>query len=91
MASASCTSTSSLFFRCFAIQRSQASARRFLMRGSVGWTPVYRQFRCVHSSAATSNVFVVADDKSYGGKQVISITPDLYNYILSNVREYPVL
>lgn len=31
--------------------------------------------------------FVVADDEKYGNKQVISLTPRLYEYVLSNVRE----
>ncbi|KAJ6686314.1 CATECHOL O-METHYLTRANSFERASE DOMAIN-CONTAINING PROTEIN 1 [Salix purpurea] len=31
--------------------------------------------------------FVVADDEKYGNKQIISLTPRLYDYILSNVRE----
>ncbi|KAJ6710197.1 CATECHOL O-METHYLTRANSFERASE DOMAIN-CONTAINING PROTEIN 1 [Salix koriyanagi] len=35
--------------------------------------------------------FVVADDEKYGNKQIISLTPRLYDYILSNVREPEIL
>lgn len=35
----------------------------------------------------SSSPYVVLKDRSYGNKQVISITPQLYEYILSNVRE----
>ncbi|XVF22243.1 hypothetical protein REPUB_Repub12eG0156800 [Reevesia pubescens] len=35
--------------------------------------------------------FIVADDDTYGNKQVISITPRLYDYILANVREPQIL
>ncbi|XP_029124450.2 uncharacterized protein [Elaeis guineensis] len=34
---------------------------------------------------------VVAGDDKYGKKQVISVTPQLYDYVLSNVREPPIL
>jgi predicted O-methyltransferase YrrM len=33
----------------------------------------------------------VADDDKYGNKQVISLTPRLYDYVLSNVREPKIL
>ncbi|XP_050371048.1 tricin synthase 1-like isoform X2 [Argentina anserina] len=42
-------------------------------------------------SVRASNAFVVADDKAYGNKQIISINPRLYDYILENVREPEVL
>ncbi|KAF3773885.1 putative caffeoyl-CoA O-methyltransferase 2 [Nymphaea thermarum] len=38
-----------------------------------------------------SDAVVVVDDEKYGKKQVISITPQLYRYILDNVREPEVL
>ncbi|XWS31938.1 hypothetical protein CRYUN_Cryun23aG0118500 [Craigia yunnanensis] len=43
---------------------------------------------CLSSSNAP---FIVADDDKYGNKQVISITPRLYDYILANVREPRIL
>lgn len=39
----------------------------------------------------SSSPYVVLEDRSYGNKQVISITPQLYDYILSNVREPEIL
>lgn len=43
-------------------------------------------------SSSSKNVpFIVADDEKYGNKQVISITPRLYDYILANVREPQIL
>lgn len=35
----------------------------------------------------SANAFVVVEDEKYGNKQVISVTPSLYDYILANVRE----
>lgn len=35
----------------------------------------------------SANPFVVVDDEKYGNKQVVSVTPSLYEYILGNVRE----
>ncbi|GAB4833073.1 hypothetical protein Ancab_007132 [Ancistrocladus abbreviatus] len=37
------------------------------------------------------DAFAVASDENYGNKQVISITPRLYDYILTNVREPEIL
>ncbi|KAL9255773.1 putative caffeoyl-CoA O-methyltransferase [Drosera capensis] len=39
----------------------------------------------------STNAFVIAADDTYGNKQVISLTPPLYDYILSNVREPEIL
>ncbi|KAL6196716.1 hypothetical protein ACLB2K_032330 [Fragaria x ananassa] len=56
-----------------------------------------RGFRACSGKLKTSirgcapSAFVVADDKKYGNKQIISITPRLYDYILDNVREPEVL
>ncbi|XP_064952829.1 uncharacterized protein LOC135584065 isoform X3 [Musa acuminata AAA Group] len=48
--------------------------------------------RTVRSLATvTAPPVVVAEDDKYGRKQVISVTPQLYGYILSNVREPPIL
>ncbi|CAN8267848.1 unnamed protein product [Cochlearia groenlandica] len=35
--------------------------------------------------------FVVAEDEKYGNKKVISLTPRVYDYVLSNVREPKIL
>ena len=37
-------------------------------------------------SCSTSDV-VIADDEKYGNKQVVSLSPRLYDYVLKNVRE----
>ncbi|XP_031251117.1 uncharacterized protein LOC116109005 isoform X1 [Pistacia vera] len=42
-------------------------------------------------SVSSANPFIVADNEKYGNKQIISITPRLYDYILQNVREPKVL
>ncbi|KAK6931985.1 Class I-like SAM-dependent O-methyltransferase, partial [Dillenia turbinata] len=42
-------------------------------------------------SSYTESAVVVANDNKYGNKQIISVTPHLYHYILSNVREPQVL
>jgi hypothetical protein len=42
-------------------------------------------------SIAPADPYVVADDDKYGNKQVISLTPRLYDYVLSNVREPKIL
>ncbi|RZS10884.1 hypothetical protein BHM03_00042163 [Ensete ventricosum] len=48
--------------------------------------------RTVRSLATvTAPPVVVAEDDNYGRKQVVSVTPQLYDYILSNVREPPIL
>ncbi|KAF3443076.1 hypothetical protein FNV43_RR16997 [Rhamnella rubrinervis] len=39
----------------------------------------------------SSNAFIIANDEKYGNKQVVSINPRLYDYILSNVREPEIL
>lgn len=49
-------------------------------------------YKSVHLvRCCSSNAFVVLDDDKYGNKQVVSLTPRLYDYILSNVREPEVL
>ncbi|XP_056167317.1 uncharacterized protein LOC115692193 isoform X3 [Syzygium oleosum] len=52
-----------------------------------GSVPVRGRCCCFGSSSP----YVVLKDRSYGNKQVISITPQLYEYILSNVREPEIL
>ncbi|CAN1309607.1 Tricin synthase 1 [Linum perenne] len=39
------------------------------------------------NNPAAADAVVVAEDEKYGNKQIISLTPRLYDYILSNVRE----
>ncbi|GKU87818.1 hypothetical protein SLEP1_g2155 [Rubroshorea leprosula] len=46
----------------------------------------YRFNRLIRNCSSASPEVVVVDDKKYGNKHVISITPRLYNYILTNVR-----
>ncbi|KAI3888540.1 hypothetical protein MKX03_001303 [Papaver bracteatum] len=53
------------------------------------------QIRASQSHTLTRNYcadyVVVPEDKSYGNKQIISVTSQLYDYILSNVREPEIL
>ncbi|RZC69442.1 hypothetical protein C5167_032552 [Papaver somniferum] len=53
------------------------------------------QIRASQSHTLTRNYcadsVVVQEDKSYGNKQIISVTSQLYGYILSNVREPEIL
>ncbi|GAB2276251.1 hypothetical protein Dimus_010982 [Dionaea muscipula] len=51
-----------------------------------------RPWRSNHvAKCLSTDAFVVAPDDRYGSKQVISLTPRLYDYILSNVREPEIL
>lgn len=65
--------------------------------GSLSSGRCSRGFRACSGKLKTSirgcapSAFVVADDKKYGNKQIISITPRLYDYILDNVREPEVI
>ena len=59
-------------------------------RGDIGFRGCSIKLKTIISSCA-ANAFVVADDKSYGNKQIISVTPRLYDYILDNVREPEVI
>ncbi|XP_072969021.1 uncharacterized protein [Typha angustifolia] len=45
----------------------------------------------LRSVATDAAPVVVVDDEKYGKKQVISLTSQLYEYVLSNVREPPIL
>ncbi|KAK3003959.1 hypothetical protein RJ639_020230 [Escallonia herrerae] len=48
--------------------------------------------RAASSKPGTANdAVVVAGDGNYGNKQVISVTPRLYDYLLANVREPQIL
>lgn len=42
---------------------------------------------CCLSSSSNGQAYVVSSDDKYGSKQVISMTPRLYDYVLDNVRE----
>ncbi|XP_039134071.1 probable caffeoyl-CoA O-methyltransferase At4g26220 [Dioscorea cayenensis subsp. rotundata] len=50
--------------------------------------PSITRFRSLQTDASP---VIVSEDDSFGKKQVISLTPQLYDYILSNVREPPIL
>ncbi|KAF7822527.1 Tricin synthase 1 [Senna tora] len=39
----------------------------------------------------STSEFVIANDEKYGNKQVVSLTPRLYDYVLKNVREPEIL
>lgn len=57
-------------------------------------SPVVRcRFKRTFRSIYTDNgaPVVVAEDGKYGRKEVISLTPQLYDYVLSNVREPQVI
>ncbi|XP_050387225.1 uncharacterized protein LOC126803462 [Argentina anserina] len=54
--------------------------------GGIGYRGRKIKLKTIISVCAT-NAFVVADDKTYRNKQIISITPQLYDYILESVRE----
>ncbi|XP_072993356.1 uncharacterized protein [Typha latifolia] len=45
----------------------------------------------LRSVATDAAPVVVVDDEKYGKKQVVSLTSQLYEYVLSNVREPPIL
>lgn len=62
------------------------SERYPIPRGCLGFTAFTRKVNKTIRGCATSP-FVVANDEKYGNKQIISITPRLYDYILANVRE----
>ncbi|KAF5953223.1 hypothetical protein HYC85_011167 [Camellia sinensis] len=49
-----------------------------------------RRFRAQNSNNS-ADATVVAGDENYGNKRVISVTPSLYDYLLSNVREPEIL
>ncbi|KAK8469334.1 hypothetical protein PHAVU_005G051900 [Phaseolus vulgaris] len=49
-----------------------------------------RKWKLLERSCSTSE-FVVASDKNYGNKQVVNLTPRLYDYVLKNVREPEIL
>lgn len=38
-------------------------------------------------NSSISSEIVIASDEKYGNKQVVSLTPRLYDYVLENVRE----
>ncbi|KAJ4847734.1 hypothetical protein Tsubulata_006908 [Turnera subulata] len=51
-----------------------------------------RNLSCFSTDKITNGTaFVIANDEKYGNKQNISLTPRLYDYILSNVREPEIL
>lgn len=54
--------------------------------GRIGIRTCSRKSKWIIRRCST-NPFVVVDDEKYGNKQVVSVTPSLYEYILGNVRE----
>ncbi|XP_010523866.1 PREDICTED: uncharacterized protein LOC104802110 isoform X2 [Tarenaya hassleriana] len=75
----------------FALGRCSISTCRtadaFLSRSRVLGARDLRFRRRITGKCSPATGFVVADDEKYGNKQVISLTPRLYDYVLSNVRE----
>ncbi|KAG6466452.1 hypothetical protein ZIOFF_075747 [Zingiber officinale] len=76
-----------LSLRSFSHLRSHANSRRLLSLPILHLLPNHA--RRLATSAEPS--VVTSEDDSYGGKQVINLTPHLYDYVLSNVREHPIL
>ncbi|KAK7840548.1 putative caffeoyl-coa o-methyltransferase [Quercus suber] len=58
--------------------------------GRIGIRMCSRKSKWIIKRCST-NPFVVVDDEKYGNKQVVSVTPSLYEYILGNVREPEIL
>ncbi|KAL8210563.1 hypothetical protein R6Q57_005000 [Mikania cordata] len=50
-----------------------------------------KSFALTTSCLSDRAVTIAASDHNYGSKQVISVTPRVYDYLLTNVREPPVL
>ncbi|KAD0728476.1 hypothetical protein E3N88_13300 [Mikania micrantha] len=50
-----------------------------------------KSFALTTSCLSDRAVTIAASDNNYGSKQVISVTPRVYDYLLTNVREPPVL
>ncbi|KAL1532374.1 O-methyltransferase MdmC-like isoform X1 [Salvia divinorum] len=63
----------------------QLSARGLIVSRPIGWCRVE-----VLKSVPNPDT-VVAADESYGRKEVISVNPRLYDYLLVNVREHKIL
>ncbi|KAG9159071.1 hypothetical protein Leryth_020974 [Lithospermum erythrorhizon] len=67
----------------FTAVRSCSRRRLVLPASSACWS--------LRSVASKSEAVTISTDQSYGNKQVISITPLLYDYILANIREPQIL
>lgn len=70
------------------------SPSKHLVLPSISFHSLCIAVRASHSDTLQSrhsDAVVVAQDQKYGNKQVVSITPQLYDYILSNVREPAIL
>ncbi|KAJ9171623.1 hypothetical protein P3X46_014961 [Hevea brasiliensis] len=59
--------------------------------GFRAWKSICLARNYCYSPTSTDTAVVVANDDKYGKKQIISLTPRLYDYILSNVREPEIL
>ncbi|KAL0393901.1 UNVERIFIED_CONTAM: O-methyltransferase MdmC [Sesamum latifolium] len=60
-------------------------------RGLIVSRPIYYNTKALKCVADTVTDTVVATDDSYGHKEVISVNPRLYDYLLANVREPEIL
>ncbi|GLT51344.1 hypothetical protein SLA2020_247610 [Shorea laevis] len=77
------------------VRRDELSRRKFHSLSS-GADSRACKLRCrfnhlIRNFSSANPAVVVADDEKDGNKQVISITPRLYDYILANVREPQIL
>ncbi|GKU87813.1 hypothetical protein SLEP1_g2152 [Rubroshorea leprosula] len=80
---------------CRLVRRGELSRRKFHSLSSRADSRACK-LRCrfnhlIRNCSSANPAVVVADDEKYGNKQVISITPRLYGYILANVREPQIL
>ncbi|XP_050203848.1 tricin synthase 1-like [Mercurialis annua] len=66
---------------------------RVALRNAREKTVRFAGISCYSSSTSTGSepAVVVANDDKYGNKEIISLTPRLYDYILANVREPEIL
>jgi hypothetical protein len=96
--------SNSVLYRCSLVSYQYTSAATIIVgrrtvaisgNGFRACKPIRLARNCCSYSCSYPNpndsAFVVANDEKYGNKQNISLTPRLYDYILSNVREPEVL
>ncbi|XP_042408609.1 O-methyltransferase MdmC-like [Zingiber officinale] len=76
-----------LSLRSFSHLRSHENSRRLLSLPILHLLPNHARRLATRAEPSV----VTSEDDSYGGKQVINLTPHLYDYVLSNVREHPIL
>ncbi|XP_024451307.1 tricin synthase 1 isoform X1 [Populus trichocarpa] len=96
--------SNSVLYRCSLVSYQYTSAATIIVgrrtvaisgNGFRACKPIRLARNCCSYSCSYPNpndsAFVVANDEKYGNKQNISLTPRLYDYILSNVREPEIL